>query len=199
MAGTVQGPITDLRRANFTDDSDLVKSIIYVRQDQGTDPQFPDKELILKTEYLTNATYANEQNQDGSITPIVFNWTAPQDAILISQFRFIQVGNNINDMFDFANRSALENGLIFRGVRNVGTNIYATVTTNVELIQFATQEGDFSFEKPGNNTQDGQLFVISYDEPILVNSDFSFQVVVQDDLTTLDYQRCTVEYLVEAL
>lgn len=190
-------PITDLERANYTPDSTKTKSITYVRQDGGTDPQFPDKNLIVRNEFLTNPTFGSDQNQDGSAGDITYTWQAPQDNTLIQQVRLLQIADNINDFFDFANIGRLTNGLQFIGSRTAGSNTYANVFDNTDLIQYSTESGGFSFQKQGNNTQDGQLFLIKYLEPILVNSDFSFEIVVRDDLSLISYQRCSILYALE--
>ena len=183
--------INDLNHGRFTPDSTATDSTVKVRQ--ATQPVKPDTELLFGTSYLVNGTHGSDQAQDGSVTPIVYEWEPTQEMLLVS-FRMILIGDNITDFFDYGNRIILANGTQIVTVRDTVPTTYATLKQNVDWAQFATESGAGSFEANGNNTQDGQIFVLKYDEPILVSTDFKMQVIINDDLSNLDYHKASVEY-----
>lgn len=210
MAGTVQGPLTDLERAKYASDSDLTSSIVQTRQqgditiDTSTPldvsnavyPVRPDSNVGYNVKLLEDSGGNTNMNIDGSVTPVVYSWS-PDVAfgiVQVWQANLIVIGDNISDFFDYGNRTALANGTLIETGPTVSLFVYANLQDNKDFVQYSTDSSGASFAKQGNNTQDGQELVIRLDPPILADSTFTFQITIRDNLTSLDLQQSGISF-----
>jgi hypothetical protein len=186
-------PLQSLLRANYTPDSTSEKSTTFVRQD--TYPAVPDRSVGVFTEFLESTVdQSTNMNINGSATPVTFSWE-PNPAyglIQIQKIKMVIVADNITNFFDFANRTALANGVDIIGETIAGQFPYATLKQNIDFVQYTTKGGSSSFNLNGNNTQDILVLELFASLPILKTDGLKYNVVINDDLTSLSYMKVSV-------
>lgn len=182
----------DLEHVKFTSDSTSQNSLIQIKQYEY--PVEPDRNLGYSHTFLTNETHGNEQNKDGSITPIIYEWT-PSTNVLVVELRIVIVANNISNYFDYANiPTGLSTGTEIKTITSGVPLTYATIKQNIDFAQFGTQAGAGDFAQNGNNTQDGMFIDIRYPQPLKADANTTFQIIINDNLSVLDYHKTSLQY-----
>jgi hypothetical protein len=183
----------DLEHVKFTPESNPDNSIVQFKQYEY--PVVPDRSVGVFTEFLeSTADQSTNMNINGSVTPVTFSWE-PNPAyglIQIQKIKMVIVADNITNFFDFANRTALANGVDIIGETIEGQFPYATLKQNIDFVQYTTKGGSSSFNLNGNNTQDIQVLELFASLPILKTDGLKYNVVINDDLTSLSYMKVSV-------
>lgn len=150
------------------------------------DYDFPDGSIV-------NEGIAN-MNVDGSVTPVVFILTPQEDQVLhLLRMLVAMEHSTVADDSLFGNIPALTNGVVVRVSHDNGTsfNTIATWHKNKDIkedtfdVTYSDKAGGGNFGTSGRWTWKNVGNVIRLDE----EEDEIFQVVIQDDLTSLvDFQ-----------
>lgn len=197
MAGTVQGPLTDLERANYTSDSDLVKSITYTRQDgeividdstpidvniaspdplpvsNAVYPVIPNEKRVYRRKELVDDTYDEDMNNDCSTGNFDFEYR-PDDGdgeVLLYSLRMTIIDENISNLFNFGNMGELSNGFQIITIVDGDFGTYGTFKNNRDVYLNAVNQLQVN-QSFVNATNDTVLILqLDFPAPVRLNND----------------------------
>lgn len=143
-------------------------------------------------------TFKNSSGDDEQATATIqrFTWSPDPDLgyVRVQKIKIVIISDNITSFNDYANISALANGVAFGLKTEDGEGIYAVLKNNAEIPLFSSSAGTTAFDQKGNNTQSGIVFVYEPNEPLEVNYQTTFFVDVRDDLSAIETQKASVFY-----
>lgn len=155
--------------------------------------------------YTSNADISEasiDLNVDGSVTPVIFSLEPTQQSIWhINRFICGMVHNGAGDDSKFGDLPALDRGVIFRQTNGI-QHTFFSARTNGELrirmfdLDYSDKAGggDYStFFRRTFGGQDKNGAVIELD-PF---QNESFEIVIQDDLTSLNKFNCVIQGHIE--
>ncbi len=147
--------------------------------------------------YLRNTSGSRYMGVDGSVTPVEFKYTVPEE----ENFLLSGITICLMDFFvypnKFGNLDELENGLLLR-IMDESAQVSLDMCDQEPIkvnADFAAVDSGVSVRMAGSAAS---LFTMAWkaqgdDEPIILPPGYSVSLVVRDDLSTIEYFRALVK------
>lgn len=178
-------PLQDLERGKFTDDSTKTFASVRVRDDHHLEPFH---------EFLVESGGSKDQTINGSVTPVDFEYTFSEGAILTT-ITLIMSEKNIGSLLDYGSiAGGLTNGIRISHVDPDGTeSVYGSIKRNVDFGHLGLT-GQSVVSLVGNTNEDVFAMDLRFSDGFILEAGSIVRIRIQDDLTTIDYQEASIVF-----